>query len=147
MTGIVQGVGFRPFVYRAATGLGLSGFVGNDERGVLIEAEGPAGALDELLRLLREQAPPLAVVGGVLARSVPPRGGTGFTIAASTAAVGSAATLISPDTATCSHGRVWSHSVGELSTRCPGRPSSESCRRIAPARVPQACPFPPSCAR
>jgi hydrogenase maturation protein HypF len=100
VTGIVQGVGFRPFVHGLAGRLGLSGFVGNDERGVLIEAEGPAPALDALLHALRERPPPLAVVTGVVAARVPPRGDRAFSITAS-AAGGAAATLISPDTATC----------------------------------------------
>ena len=52
VTGTVQGVGFRPFVYRHATELGLAGFVGNDSEGVVIEAEGSGGSLDELSRRL-----------------------------------------------------------------------------------------------
>ena len=60
--GTVQGVGFRPFVYRVATELGLGGWVLNDSRGVLIEAEGERQALEELLERLRTDAPPLAVV-------------------------------------------------------------------------------------
>jgi hydrogenase maturation protein HypF len=100
VAGIVQGVGFRPFVFGVATDLGLAGFVGNDERGVVIEAEGPAAALDALVVALRERPPPLALVTGVAATVVPVRGGTGFAIAAS-ASAGPAATLISPDTATC----------------------------------------------
>ena len=60
--GTVQGVGFRPFVYRVATELGLGGWVLNDSRGVLIEAEGERRALEELLERLRTDAPPLAVV-------------------------------------------------------------------------------------
>jgi hydrogenase maturation protein HypF len=100
VAGIVQGVGFRPFVFGMATDLGLAGFVGNDERGVVIEAEGPVAALDALVAALRERPPPLAVVTGVAATVVPARGDTGFAIAAS-ASAGPAATLISPDTATC----------------------------------------------
>ena len=49
--GVVQGVGFRPHVHRLARELSLAGFVRNDERGVLIEAEGPADAVDALLAL------------------------------------------------------------------------------------------------
>ena len=51
--GTVQGVGFRPFVYRLATELRLGGWVLNDSRGVLIEAEGERGSLDALLERLR----------------------------------------------------------------------------------------------
>ena len=50
--GTVQGVGFRPYVFRLATELGLGGFVLNDERGVLLEVEGPPGAIDEFLARL-----------------------------------------------------------------------------------------------
>lgn len=100
VTGIVQGVGFRPFVHGLAAELGLAGFVGNDERGVFIEVEGPVPALDALLAALRDRPPPLAMVTGVAATPVPATGGTAFTIASS-GATGRAATLISPDTATC----------------------------------------------
>ena len=61
--GIVQGVGFRPFVYALATGLGLSGFVGNDVDGVFVEVEGPAAAVSEFLALLERDPPPLARIG------------------------------------------------------------------------------------
>ncbi|MEQ3550070.1 carbamoyltransferase HypF [Pseudonocardia nematodicida] len=101
VTGIVQGVGFRPFVHRLAAEFGLSGSVGNDERGVLIEAEGPPGALVGLVRALRERPPPLAAVSGVETAVMAPRGGSGFTIVPSTGVAAPAATLVSPDTATC----------------------------------------------
>ncbi|MBV9314037.1 MAG: carbamoyltransferase HypF [Pseudonocardia sp.] len=100
VAGIVQGVGFRPFVHGLASGLGLSGFVGNDESGVFVEAEGEPEALDKLLDELARRPPPLAVVESVTSREIPVVGGDGFTIVASTAA-GQRATLISPDTATC----------------------------------------------
>ncbi len=100
VTGIVQGVGFRPFVYVLADRLGLAGFVGNDERGVFIEAEGPAAALDELEAALRAEPPPLAQVVDVAVAAMRPRGDRAFAIVASSAG-GPAATLISPDSATC----------------------------------------------
>jgi len=50
VTGVVQGVGFRPFVYRLATELGLSGQVGNDAAAVFVEVQGPAALLDEFAR-------------------------------------------------------------------------------------------------
>ena len=56
VTGTVQGVGFRPFVYRHAVALGLRGFVRNDSAGVLIEVEGDADGIAELARLLVEDA-------------------------------------------------------------------------------------------
>ncbi len=60
ITGIVQGVGFRPFVYNLATRLGLSGWVLNSSSGVEIEAMGPEAVLDEFVARLRMDAPPLA---------------------------------------------------------------------------------------
>ncbi|OIP14594.1 MAG: carbamoyltransferase HypF [Comamonadaceae bacterium CG2_30_59_20] len=65
VTGVVQGVGFRPFVWHLAQKLGLSGWVRNDAQGVEILAQGSATALAELLTHLRTDAPPLARVDGV----------------------------------------------------------------------------------
>jgi hydrogenase maturation protein HypF len=98
--GTVQGVGFRPFVYRLATELGLAGWVLNDERGVLLEAEGSAEAVDAFMRRLPAEAPPLAVVERVLPEPRPPEGGTAFRIVESERA-GIPDALVSPDTATC----------------------------------------------
>ncbi|GAA1263560.1 carbamoyltransferase HypF [Pseudonocardia aurantiaca] len=100
VTGIVQGVGFRPFVHGVAAELGLAGFVGNDESGVVIEAEGPAPAVEALVTALRERPPPLACVTGVTAAGVPVQGGTGFGIVPSTAN-GHRVALVAADTATC----------------------------------------------
>jgi hydrogenase maturation protein HypF len=58
--GIVQGVGFRPTVYRLAVERGLAGWVLNDAEGVLIELEGAAAAIDDFLAELRRHPPPLA---------------------------------------------------------------------------------------
>ena len=101
--GIVQGVGFRPFVYALATGLGLSGFVGNDVDGVFLEVEGSQAAVTEFLRLLERDPPPLARIERVTASTVTPRGSTSFAIAASGPASGPSPrrTLVSADTATC----------------------------------------------
>ncbi|MDW8396498.1 MAG: carbamoyltransferase HypF [Anaerolineae bacterium] len=60
--GVVQGVGFRPFVSQLAQQLGLGGHVGNDGEGVFIEAEGEPGALDQFERALHTQSPPLAQI-------------------------------------------------------------------------------------
>ena len=98
--GIVQGVGFRPYVYTLATGLGLAGFVGNDVDGVFVEVEGPEGAVEEFLRTLEDDPPPLARIERVTARPVTPDGGTSFLIAPSGPG-GPRRTLISADTATC----------------------------------------------
>lgn len=99
--GVVQGVGFRPYVYRLAQDLELSGFVLNDDRGVLVEAEGPARAIDRFVARLPLEAPPLAAVASVAAEQLPVTGGGGFAILPSRHSGGPAA-LVSPDTAPCS---------------------------------------------
>ncbi|MDH6141868.1 hydrogenase maturation protein HypF [Kitasatospora sp. GP30] len=98
--GVVQGVGFRPFVYSLATGLGLAGQVENTGEGVLAEVEGPPEALTRFCTLLADQAPPLAVVDTVRYERLPPQGTAGFAILTSGRA-GQARTLVAPDTATC----------------------------------------------
>jgi len=100
VTGTVQGVGFRPFVFRLAAELGLSGFVLNDPSGVWVEAQGPGQALDELVHRLRADAPPLARVQSVEAGEIPETAGAAFTIRESPLA-GGEMTLVSPDVATC----------------------------------------------
>ena len=80
--GVVQGVGFRPYVHRLAVELGLGGFVRNDSRGAVIEAEGPPDAIDTLLARLLPEAPPAAVIEAVEHEPVPPRGEQGFGIVA-----------------------------------------------------------------
>ncbi|GAA2547073.1 carbamoyltransferase HypF [Pseudonocardia hydrocarbonoxydans] len=100
VTGVVQGVGFRPFVHRAATELGLSGFVGNDAAAVFVEAQGPRASVEELVRRLAADAPPLAHVAAVRATGVELRPGGGFEIVAS-AQAGGARTAIPPDVAVC----------------------------------------------
>ncbi len=80
VTGTVQGVGFRPFVYRHATSLGLKGFVLNDSAGVLIEVEGDDACIAELERRLVDEAPPLARVVAVSSERIDPRRDDGFTI-------------------------------------------------------------------
>ena len=98
--GTVQGVGFRPFVYSLATGLGLGGFVGNDTDGVFAEVEGPAAAVQKFLRGLERDAPPLARIERVTATPMTAAGTSTFEIVASEHA-GPRRTLISADTATC----------------------------------------------
>jgi hydrogenase maturation protein HypF len=98
--GVVQGVGFRPFVYSLATGLGLTGLVGNDVDGVFAEVEGPDAAVSEFLDRLQRDAPPLARIERVSTTAMVPRRSAGFVIAPSEAQ-GPRRTLISADTATC----------------------------------------------
>ena len=100
MEGVVQGVGFRPYVHRLAAELGLAGFVLNDERGVLVEVEGPAAAVEAFLERLPREAPPLASVERVETSQLEPVGDAGFVIRASPAG-GEPDALVSPDTATC----------------------------------------------
>jgi len=97
--GVVQGVGFRPFVYALARELGLAGSVGNTGAGVLIEVEGNAVALDEFARRLVASAPPLARVERITSVRAVCAGGTDFTIQDSQGGAGR--TLVSPDVATC----------------------------------------------
>ena len=100
MTGVVQGVGFRPFVYRIASGLGLSGFVGNDSAAVFVEVQGPPAALDEFAHQLETQAPPLATITSVQCRELPLAEETGFHIVESREA-DTGRTPIPPDVAVC----------------------------------------------
>jgi hydrogenase maturation protein HypF len=98
--GIVQGVGFRPFVYALATRLGLDGLVGNDVDGVFAEVEGAPEAVKEFLLSLERDAPPLARVERVTARPLAPDSGAGFAIVPSELG-GARRALVPPDTATC----------------------------------------------
>lgn len=100
ITGSVQGVGFRPYVYRLATELGLSGFVRNDERGVVIEAEGTEQALSGLLARLPVEGPPLASIDEVTSQEVSVHADRGFSIVPSTSG-GEPKAAVLPDTATC----------------------------------------------
>ena len=98
--GIVQGVGFRPFVHAAARRHALAGLVGNDVRGVFIEVEGVRDDVDAFLVTLRREAPPLATIDQVTTEYVTTTGTAGFTIVASNA-VGDRRTGVSADGATC----------------------------------------------
>ncbi|CAG4883088.1 Carbamoyltransferase HypF2 [Georgfuchsia toluolica] len=99
VTGLVQGVGFRPFVWRLARELELAGWVRNDAAGVEIAAEGETRQLDILIDRLRREAPPLARVEDVCAVSAPARGHGDFVIAASGG--GAVTTAIGQDTGLC----------------------------------------------
>ncbi|MFC5720923.1 carbamoyltransferase HypF [Streptomyces gamaensis] len=102
MSGRVQGVGFRPFVHRAATRLGLDGWVLNAGGHVELTVAGAPGAVERMVTLVREDAPPLAEVRRV--ETAPPRAplpeaGSGFSVRASTGAAGFRD--VPPDAATC----------------------------------------------
>ncbi len=97
--GVVQGVGFRPFVYRLAHELALSGWVNNDGAGVTIEVEGDSERIDAMTRRLAQDAPPLARVDSIVVRDCASRAESGFAIMESVP--GHAATAIGPDSAIC----------------------------------------------
>lgn len=103
VTGVMQGVGFRPFVWRRATRLGLSGWVGNDAAGVLLEAQGPPASVAAFLEGIHAAAPPLAAVDRVEVGEVPvePAADRGFAILASVAA-GRRTAHVPADVAPCS---------------------------------------------
>ena len=98
--GTVQGVGFRPWVYRTALRLGLTGQVWNTPRGVTIEAFGPESAAEALVRAVQSDAPPAARVRALSSSPIPWREEGDFTIASSEAG-GGAAMVLPPDLATC----------------------------------------------
>ncbi|GGX03392.1 carbamoyltransferase HypF [Streptomyces chartreusis] len=98
--GVVQGVGFRPYVYGLATELALVGHVTNTPEGVVAEVEGTVAAVARFCDRLAVQAPPLARVESVDHQELPAAGGEAFTILASRSG-GPVRTLVSPDTATC----------------------------------------------
>ena len=100
VSGLVQGVGFRPHVHRLATELGLVGFVGNDTEGLFIEVEGCREATEEFVRRLGKDAPVAARVDEVATWPIAAHGGTGFAIAESRVG-GPVQTFVSPDLATC----------------------------------------------
>ncbi len=99
--GAVQGVGFRPFVYRLATELGLAGWVLNDVRGVEVEVEGTPALLEAFRTRLEAEAPPRAIVRSVSASWHEPAGFLSFEIRKS-AGGGAKSVSVLPDVATCS---------------------------------------------
>ena len=98
--GTVQGVGFRPYVYRLASELGCSGHVLNDARGVVVEVEADTKSVQRFLARLPAEAPPLARIERVAAEPVPVTGETGFAIRASPPG-GEPSAAVTADTATC----------------------------------------------
>jgi len=99
-TGIVQGVGFRPFIYRFATKHRLGGFVCNTPEGVIAEVEGSAGSIENFSSELLKSIPPAADVSGISNTEVAVLGESVFRIIASEQE-GKKEVLISPDIATC----------------------------------------------
>ncbi len=98
--GAVQGVGFRPFVYRLALELDLRGWVLNDTRGVVVEVEGPVGTLKEFRRRVELEAPPRAVFHRIRSSWLEEKGLGPFQIRHSSHA-GLRSAVVLPDVATC----------------------------------------------
>ena len=146
ITGIVQGVGFRPFVYGLAVRLGLSGWVRNTSAGVDIEVDGTADALDAFVTSLKSELPPLARMDS-LDVSIRARAGfTGFEIMHSEALAG-AFQPISPDVSICPDclrelldpptGDIATHSsIAPIAGRVlPSSPISHTIAPIPPCRL------------
>ena len=153
VSGIVQGVGFRPFVYRLAVRYGLAGCVWNDSAGVGIEAEGTAAALDAFAEGVRAEAPLAASVTAVTFEEVSPTGEQGFQILPSPAGT-VARTLVSPDLAVCADCRreilsAENRRYGYAFTNCTncgprysiirGVPYDRPLTSMAPFRMCDAC--------
>ncbi|MCP4308208.1 MAG: carbamoyltransferase HypF [bacterium] len=100
VTGVVQGVGFRPTVYQLATALDLSGCVGNDSAGVFVELEGSRPAIDDFVLRLVAEPPPLAHIDAIDRRDIEPTGESDFVIVESRRD-DNASTLVSPDLEVC----------------------------------------------
>ncbi len=125
--GIVQGVGFRPFVFRLAESLSLTGHVFNSSAGVTIEVEGQPSALDDFVEELRAKPPALAEVTSVMVEAIDPRGDLSFSILDSHQQPGSFA-LVAPDTGTCD--ACW-HDIGDPLNRRFGYPFT-NCTHCGP---------------
>ena len=99
-SGVVQGVGFRPFIYRIATRHSLSGFVQNRPDGVVVEVEGPADAINSFMSSVNKELPPLADISGISSVEVEVNNDKAFRIIESYAR-GPGKVHITPDIATC----------------------------------------------
>jgi len=100
LRGIVQGVGFRPFVHNLALELHLAGYVLNSSAGLVAEVEGDSAAVDAFIAAIKNDPPPLAWIQEMEVVELPTAGDATFTIRASVAETGEFA-LVSPDVATC----------------------------------------------
>jgi hydrogenase maturation protein HypF len=118
VSGTVQGVGFRPYVYRLAHELGLSGYVLNDSRGVLLEVEGEGVDVGRFLTRLEPEAPSPAVLERVVTVAREPLGETRFAIRASPQG-GRVDVPVTPDSATCAACLRELHDPGDRRYRYP----------------------------
>src|SRR5580700_6942684 len=125
--GIVQGVGFRPFVFKLARSLGLTGYVFNSSSGVTIEIEGGDAEVEEFLKTLKADPPQLAEITQIAVSDMETRGDAGFSILASREEAGEFA-LVSPDAGTCN--ACWSD-FGDPANRRYGYPFT-NCTHCGP---------------
>ncbi|ADJ26698.1 (NiFe) hydrogenase maturation protein HypF [Dehalogenimonas lykanthroporepellens BL-DC-9] len=116
--GVVQGVGFRPFIYQLAGRYGLSGWVSNTSGEVRIEVQGTPAALDAFTAAIRTQAPPQARITNIMSNNIPPVADAGFVIRPSVAEPGRYQ-LISPDLAVCDECRAEIFQPGNRRYRYP----------------------------
>ncbi|MCP4714626.1 MAG: carbamoyltransferase HypF, partial [Deltaproteobacteria bacterium] len=101
INGIVQGVGMRPFVYRLANELGLTGHILNQSDGVSIEIQGPRNAADDFLKRLQTDLPQQAHIAQLTSKDLPPESATAFHILESSS-TDNKTVYLPPDIATCS---------------------------------------------
>ena len=125
--GIVQGVGFRPFVYKLARSLGLAGYVFNSSSGVTIEIEGGGAEVEGFLKTLREEPPQLAEITEITLAEMQTQGSSGFSILGSREQAGEFA-LVPPDAGTCD--ACW-RDFGDRSNRRYGYPFT-NCTHCGP---------------
>ncbi len=137
LEGVVQGVGFRPFVYRMAKECGLSGFVRNEGRGVRVEIEGEETVVDTLLGVLRKQAPVGARIESLQICELPLQGTCGFVIADSVKTQATQMSLAA-DSATCAACRAELLTPGQRRYRYP----FTSCNSCGPRySIVEALPY------
>ena len=125
--GVVQGVGFRPFVYNLAQSLQLAGFIWNSSAGVTVEVEGPDGAIEQFLHTLRTSPPPLAQIMEISLEEVSLQNTSEFSIQSSREEENGFA-FISADAATCEN--CW-HDFGDPANRRYGYPFT-NCTNCGP---------------
>ncbi|MCP4709437.1 MAG: carbamoyltransferase HypF, partial [Planctomycetes bacterium] len=100
INGIVQGVGFRPFIFNLARAQGLTGFVSNTSEGVIVEVQGSTKAVVEFITAINQEAPPLALITDISTADIPIVAADEFVIIPSDGQA-KVATMISPDIAVC----------------------------------------------